>query len=307
MKKTVLLFISLLNFCFAQVPDSSLLFLNDTLPFPKREAVIDSLIEGNYLFDPSVMLIEKFQFRVVNMLNTANSFYNNDLFRTDADIRITTNNLNFFAWYRLTKRINLGLSLYTRSMRVGNYNSSIVDVLRLEHTETSGAYLKYFSPIFKVLLVQRKHRLVYQSTLFIPLHSTYEIVYKENLVRDNNYMQWFQQLFYNRVYSKYFTLNMELNADYSIRRNIMDALVIKSSITPYFTYDLNQSFRFICFLDLNPSISGGFFSTFNLREAAGFNYKLNSKFTFSILYIYVALGKKMQAVNTLSVGGNYNF
>jgi hypothetical protein len=306
MKKIILSFIFIFNFCFAQVPDSSL-FISDSLPLPKREAVIDSFIEGNYLFDPSVMLLEKFQFRVVNMLNSANSFYNNDLFRTDSEIRITTNNLNIFAWYRLQRRINLGLSLYTRSVRVGNYNSSVVDVLRLQHSKTSDAYLKYFAPIFKALLVQRKYRLVYQSTFFIPLHSTYEIVYKDNIVKDNNYMQWFHQLFYNRVYSKYFTLNMEINADYTVKQDVTDALVIKSSITPYFTYDFSRSFRFICFLDLNPSISGGFFSTFNLREAAGFNYNLSSKFTFSILYIYVALGKRMQAVNTVSVGANYNF
>lgn len=280
---------------------------NDSL---NKKGIIDSSIteEDNYLVNGAYMLLRDFQFRAVTNLSTQHQSYNIDLNRIDNDTRNTTFNFSMQGWFRLSGKVNLGVQANMRTLRVGSFSSSILDILRFRNELNSKTVLRTVAPSVKFLWRRNKFKLVYQSTFFIPLSKSFELMYKEFTFRDANPAQWLHQLYYVRKYSKYFTLNLELNANLRLgQTDGTRGLTLRMPVTPVFNYYFNSNMHFYAFAELNPLLTDGIFSAFLFREGAGFIIHVNSSFIFDIAYSYVALGKKTPAQNNFVFGVRINF
>lgn len=269
----------------------------------------DSLIvDDEYLIEGTYMLLKDFQFRVVSNLITQRETYNENMNRIDNDTRVTTANLSLQGWLKVNNKVNIGMNASLRAFKTGGYASSPLDVYDFSSDSTSKTVFRSFSPIVKILLYDGKFRLAGQSTFIIPVSKAFDLTYDENIFRDPNQAQWTNQLLYVKKYSKYFSLKLEMVAILRLGQTEgTRGFTLRMPVTPVFNYSFNSKLLINAYMELNPVIVEGFFSSFNFRETIGFAYYLNNNFSLDFLFTYVALGIKAPAQKFIALGTRISF
>ncbi|MEO5572618.1 MAG: DUF547 domain-containing protein [Bacteroidia bacterium] len=262
----------------------------------------DILSQGSY------MLHSDFQIRTTGTLNTQHAAYNNGLDRVNNPVRTTAFNFGIQAWSHLSARADYGVQFTFRSLVIDDYSSSPYAALSFSNGKNSKVYFRDVTNSIKYLIHDGKSRITAISSFNVPVTKSNVITYGKDTLVDSGTSQWFNQLFYVRNFSKYFTLNFELNG--TLRFNIpanAKKLLMRSSLLPEFNYWFNDAFRFYAFFELNPQVNHGFFSNFYFREGAGITLIPGKTAQWDFQYNYLALGKRSLATSSFLFGGRFNF
>ncbi|HKR05717.1 MAG TPA: DUF547 domain-containing protein [Bacteroidia bacterium] len=262
----------------------------------------DVLSQGSY------MLTSIFQIRVTGSLNTQHALYNGELNRVNNDYRTSNFNFTVQCWNRISERVNYGVQLTFRSLVMSDFNSSPYDALSFSNTKNSKFYFREVANSVKYLFHEGKWRVTGISSLLVPGSKNNFVRYKGDSLFDNGQTQWINQLFFNRGFSKYFTLNTELNGAYRFNAaNSANRFIIRSALLPEFNYWFGSSVRFYVFCELNSQVNHGFFSSFYFREGAGLTLVPGKITQWDIQYHYYALGKRTVATSSFMLAGKFNF
>jgi hypothetical protein len=277
-------------------------------PFDTTKFKIPNLISEDLLSDGSNFLQTVFQVRAIGSLNTQHAAYNIDLNRINSDYRSSNFNLAIQCWNRITPRINFGVQFSFRSLLISSFNSSPYEALTFSNNDNAKVYFRDVTNALKYLFYDGKFRLAGQTSFLVPVSKSNVVSYGNNAIYDNGQTQWINQIFYIRRYSKYFTLNAELNGN--LRFNVASSanrFMLRGSFVPEFNYWFSRTFRFYAFSELNPQLNHGIFSSFYFREGVGITLLSEKNFQFDFQYYYYALGKKTSASSSFIVGSRLNF
>jgi hypothetical protein len=262
----------------------------------------DILSEGSYMIDSG------FQVRTTGSLNTHHATYNKDLTRVNNDFRSTYFNLTVQGWNKISNRVNYGVQFTFRSFVISGFDSSPYEALSLSNNKSSKFYFRDISNSIKYLFHEGKWRVTGITSILVPASKSNFVKYKGDSLVDVGQTQWINQLFVNRYFSKYFTLNSELNSTYRFNAsNSANKFIVRGSLLPEFNYWLSRSLRFYAFCELNAQLYQDFFSTFYFREGAGLTFVSGKVSQWDFQYFYNAVGKKSGAASAIIVGGRFNF
>ena len=266
------------------------------------DSIEDILSAGSY------MLNTVFQLRAAGSLNTQHALYNGDMNRVDIDYRSSNFNFVVQGWNRISEHVNYGVQFTFRSLFISSYNSSPYDAISFSNSKNSKFYFRDVTNSVKFLIHDGKWRVTGITSLLVPGSKNNVVKYHKDSLFDFGQTQWINQLFFNRTFSKYFTLNTEFNGTYRFNvSNTSNSFILRGSLLPEFNYWFSPSVRFFAFCELNPQLNNGFFANFYFREGAGFTLVPGKISQWDFLYQYNALGKRAVATSSFMVAGRFNF
>ncbi|MEP7168815.1 MAG: DUF547 domain-containing protein, partial [Bacteroidota bacterium] len=262
----------------------------------------DILSQGSY------MLHTVFQIRALGSNNTQHALYNADLNRVDNDYRTSNFTFTVQCWNKLSERVNYGVQFNFRSLVISDINSSPYNTLSFSNKKNSKFYFRDVSNSLKYLFHEGKWRVTGITTILVPGSKNNVVQFKRDSLYDNGQNLWINQLFFNRRFSKYFTLNTDLEGTYRLSNaNSTNGFIVRASLLPEFNYWITRSLKFYVFFELNPLVNHGFFSSFYFREGTGFTLVPGKIAQWDLQYYYYALGKKSSAISSLLLAGRFNF
>jgi|GEM_PF-1687282 len=277
-------------------------------PAAAEPAVSETAWNDDILSQGSYMLSSVFQIRASGSLNTQHAGYNGELNRINNDYRTSSFNFTVQCWNRISERVNYGVQLTFRSLVISDFNSSPYNALSFSNKDNSKFYFREVSNSVKYLFHEGKLRVTGISSLLVPGSKNNLVEYKGDSLFDNGQTQWFNQLFFNRRFSKYFTLNSELNGALRFNTpNPANRFVVRGALLPEFNYWFSHGVRFYVFAELNTQINHGFFSSFYFREGAGLTLVPGKIAQWDLQYHYNALGKRSVATSAFTLSGRINF
>lgn len=280
---------------------------DSTLTKKKKRTYIE-YTGDDILSEGSNFLTSVFQLRFSAIVNSQRSFYNGEWNRINDDVRASHLTFAVQGWNRITNKINFGLQLTYRSLTAGSFESSPYSTFSFSNSKNSKVYFRDVTNSLKFLLHDYNSRWVYQTSLLVPVSKNNAVTYKGISVLDNLQTQWINQLFFIHQYSQFFTLNAELNQNLRFKSaNAESKFTVRSSLTPEFNYWFSRSFKFYAYLELNPQLTEGAFSSFYFREGAGLTVLSGKTFQSDLQYFYNALGKRANATQSLMLGCRLNF
>jgi len=272
-----------------------------------RDPIPPEFLEDHIVSEATNMLSGPFQARASCVLLTHHASYNADWDRINYDYRYTTFNMTFQFWSRVSPRVNIGVQFLTRTLQLNGFDASPYEAITFSNDSNTAFFLRHVMNSVKYLVVDRKFRVVAQSSFLVPVSRKVQVRFENNKQGDVAIAQWINQLMAVRHFSRYFTLCSELNA--VVRLGSKDAdkvLNIRGSLLPEFNFWFSRTFRFYAFLDLNPQLNHGPFSNCYLREGTGLTLRGGKGFQLDLQYSYDAVGKKSGAVNAFTLAGRFN-
>lgn len=290
-----------------QAENSVAVIIPDTILNVLTEEI--ELDEGSDDADEEAAMIgSNFELRVSGNLTTQHALYNESMNRVDNPFRTTYFQNSFQGWMKMWNRWNAGAGLNWRSSVVDRFDSSPFEVFKFQTDSAADFYFRSLQLFARCLVYARKWNMVASSAFVVPVAENKTFNYSKYKFRDAQPAQLQLSLFLTRRYSKYFYLQCRLSSVYRINAfENTRSFTLRSGITPVFSYPLKSNLRFYAFTELSPIISGGFFSSFYFREAAGIAWTISRKYSSTLQYSYMALGKKNAALSTALLNVRYNF
>jgi hypothetical protein len=288
--------------------------LNEAFPLkqgsarPGREPVPPALLEDHIVSDATFMLVTPFQVRTAAVLQTHRASYNDEWDRINYKYRNTSFNMSFQFWTRVSPRFNVGVQFLTRTLRLSGFDDSPYKAITFSNDTNTAFFLRHVMNSARYLVVDRKIRVVAQTSFLVPVSRKIQVRYDNNRQRDAAISQWINEVHAMRHFSKYFSLFAGLNAVSRIGSDDAEKVfVLRGSLLSEFNLWLSRSLRLYAFLDMSPQLYTGWFSNFYLREGAGFAFRPGESVQIDFQYAYDALGKKSGAVNAFTLGGRVNW
>ena len=149
-------------------------------------------------FTPSTLLVRgQFDVKVFNNLYTQTANFDDDGSRQDAGRRDTyfTSIISFQMGY--SSRLNFGLDLYPKAVRVGSEGSSALSVLQFSTNNNARATLAAVAPRVKFVPIKKVPRLASQVSVYIPVSSDLEGGQSGRPFLDFDNLQTWVQAFYD--------------------------------------------------------------------------------------------------------------
>ena len=258
-------------------------------------------------FTPSTLLVRgQFDVKVFNNLYTQTAFFDGDGNRVDANERQTffTSIISLGIGY--TPRLNFGLDLYPKAVRVGGENSSPFSVLEFTSDSNSRAALAAVAPKVKFVPFKKAPRLAMQVLLYLPVVSDLEGRENQRPFLDFDDVQTWVQAFYDLPLNPDWLLYLEGgllfrfdSGDDVVNHEItypMKALLnyfATSRLTLYASTEITPSAQW-----QDPSL----FSTLFTQVGAGVKYQLTPRFEIETLVSTFPFGVNRGAGQTFNLG-----
>jgi hypothetical protein len=200
------------------------------------------------------------------------------------------------------------MQFMTRSLRISGYHSSPFGALSFSGDTNRIFFMRHVMNTARYLIVDRKYRMVAQTSFLVPVSKAVQIRYEGNIQRDAVLAQWINEILVARHYSPNFSLYGEVCG---VSRFGSDdpgkALNLRASLVPEASFWFGRAWRLYAYLNLSPQLNHGFFSNFYLREGAGLSWRLHDGMQLDARYTYDAIGKRAGAFSTVTLGGHINF
>lgn len=296
--------------------------VGDNLSTP--ESGLNSLLQGENLqaFTPSTLLVRgQVDVKVFNNLYTQTAFFNDSGSRTatefvdengsptGTDRRDTYFTSIISILVGVSPRINLGLDLYPKAVRVASEGKSPFSVLQFSSDNNSHAALAAIAPKIKFNPLKKVPGLAAQATLYLPLGSDLEGSQNSRPFLDYDDTQFWLQAFYDLPINDQWLLYIEggffFRYDSSNENRNHEYIYPFKGIVNYLATDRLTIYGLT---ELTPSSfyqDAALFSTLYTQVGAGLKYQVTPRFEIETLATVFPFGYNKGAGQTYNFGFRY--
>jgi len=256
------------------------------------------LIESDNLqaYTPSTLLRPgEVEVKTFNNLYTQTAFYNADGDKVDLNTRSTffTNITSFLIG--AIPNINVGFDVYFKSVRNAGEASSPLSVFRFSSGNNSRTALTSFAPKIKVSPFSGLRNLSLQTLVLIPLTSDLD----ENPFLDHGAVQWWTQLFYDKMLSSKFLIYLENGW---LLRFDSKKTIVTSPLKVIGNYYPSGKWTVYLPTELTPTWDRSSWSSYFFQAGLGLKYQLTANLEVETLATKFFKGKDAGAGVTYNIG-----
>ena len=258
-------------------------------------------------FTPSTLLVRgQFDVKIFNNLYTQTAFFDDSGSRRDAGRRDTyfTSIISLQVGY--SSRLNLGLDLYPKAVRVGSEGSSALDVLQFSTNSNARAALAAVAPKVKFVPFKNNTRLAAQVTVYIPVVSDLEGIESGRPFLDYDNVQTWVQAFYDVSINQSLLLYLEGGLFFRFDN---DEDLINHEVTyplkAILNYFPSQKLTLYASSEFTPSAQWqdpSLFSTLFTQFGVGAKYQITPRFEIESLVTLFPYGINRGAGQTYNLG-----
>lgn len=233
--------------------------------------------------------------KTFNNLYTQTAFFNADGDKVDLNTRSTffTNITSFLIG--ATPNINVGFDVYFKSVRNAGESSSPLSVFKFSSGNKSRTALTAFAPKIKVSPFPSLRNLSLQTLVLIPLASDLT----KNPFLDYDAVQWWTQLFYDKMLSKKFLVYLENGW---LLRFDSEGTVVTSPLKVIGNYYPSGKWTVYLPTELTPTWDGASWSGYYFQAGLGLKYQLTANLEVETLGTKFLKGKDAGAGVTYNIG-----
>ncbi|NIM20313.1 MAG: hypothetical protein GTO51_08795 [Candidatus Latescibacteria bacterium] len=250
-------------------------------------------------YTPSKLLgTGQLEFKQFNNLYTQTAVFDNDGNKQDLDFRVTyfTGITNLL--FGIDPRMNIGLDLYFRSVRIDEKSSSPFSLFKFSSGSDSRSALASIAPKIKLSPFSMVRTLALQTSLIIPVASNLEGDNDQPFL-DYDDVQWWTQFFYDLPLSDRSLAYFEPSLLFRFDSSRTDFLTPFKAILNYF-----PARRWTIYLpvELIPTWDGASWNSYYSQTGLGGKYYLTSNIELEGLYSIFLVGKNNGAGQTFNLG-----
>ena len=251
----------------------------------------------------------QFDVKVFNNLYTQTAFFNGEGSRTDANRRDTYFTSIVSVAFGVSPRLNLGVDLYPKAVRVGAEGSSPFSVLQFSTNTNARAALAAIAPKVKFTPFPKRPRLATQIALYIPFSSDLEGSESGRPFLDYDDMQIWLQAFYDVSINASWLLYLEggffFRYDSTEDQRNHEYIYPVKGIMNYFATPRLTLYGLV---EVTPSalnLDASLFSTVYTQVGGGAKYQITPRFEIETLITTFPLGVNKGAGQTYNFGFRY--
>ncbi|MBX2819006.1 MAG: DUF547 domain-containing protein [Rhodothermaceae bacterium] len=258
-------------------------------------------------FTPSTLLVKgQFDVKVFNNLYTQTANFNDSGSRQDAGRRDTyfTSIISLQIGY--SSRLNFGLDLYPKAVRVGSEGSSALDVLQFSSNTNAQAALAAIAPKVKFVPFKNAPRLATQVLFYIPVVSDLEGRESGRPFLDFDDFQTWIQAFYDVPINP--SLLLYLEGGLFFRFDNDEELVnheVTYPIKGILNYFPSDKLTLYALAEFTPSAQWqdpSLFSTLYTQTGVGAKFQITPRFEIESLVTLFPFGVNRGAGQTYNIG-----
>ena len=263
--------------------------------------------ENLQAYTPSRLLARgEIDVKVFNNLYTQTAFFNGSGSRTDANRRDTyfTSIVSILVGY--SRKLNLGIDLYPKAVRVGAEGSSPFSVLQFSTNDRARATLAAIAPKIKFAPFRSAPNLALQTALYIPLASDLEGIRSGRPFLDYDDVQVWLQAFYDVSFDPSWLLYLE--GGFFFRYDSASENRNHEYIYPFkgiLNYYASDRWTVYAMTELTPSalqLDSSLFSTLYTQIGAGLKFQVTPRFELETLVTTFPFGYNKGAGQTYNLG-----
>ncbi|MEM8486228.1 MAG: DUF547 domain-containing protein [Bacteroidota bacterium] len=271
----------------------------------------NTLLQGQNLqaLTPSTLLVPgQVDVKVFNNLYTQTAFFD------DGGSRVDTDRWTFFTsiisfQVGITERLNLGLDLYPKAVRVGDPGSSPLSVLQFSTNNNANAALAALAPKIKFNPLKNVPNLAAQVALYLPLTSDLEGSQSGRPFLDYDDTQLWAQAFYDLPFNEALLLYLEGGVFFrndSASENANNEFIFPfKGILNYFVNDRLTVYGLTEFTPSSLEQDASLFSTLYTQVGAGVKFQVTPRFEIETLATIFPFGYNKGAGQTYNFGFRY--
>ncbi len=264
---------------------------------PSTEETLQSLQS----YTPSTLLRPgQVEIKQFNNVYTQTSFFDQDGNRREDSFRSTYYTGIINVLYGEASRVNIGVDIFFKSVRVDDRSSKFINVFRFSGEPSSRTALASIAPKLKVSPFASLPRLAVQTEVVIPVASDLEGRNNKKPFLDYDALQWWTQIFYDYSLNTRWLIYLEGGTFFRFESNRTDFL------TPLkFFLNFYPSKRWTLYLpaELTPTWqSGGGWASYYTQIGGGIKYLISSFLELEALYTVFPAGKNNGAGQTYNLG-----
>ena len=271
-----------------------------------------TLLPGENLqaFTPSTLLVRgQVDVKIFNNLYTQTAFFNDSGSRVDAQRRDSyfTSIVSILVGY--SSRLNFGVDLYPKAVRVGSEGSSPFSVLQFTTNNDSRAALAAIAPKIKFNPFKKVPRLAAQVAFYLPLASDLEGIESGRPFLDYDDNQFWIQAFYDLPIND--ALLIYLEGGLLFRFDSADESPNHEYIYPFkgiLNYFVTDRLTVYGLTEFTPSAlyqDASLFSTLYTQIGAGLKFQVTPRFEIETLATVFPFGYNKGAGQTYNFGFRY--
>ncbi len=252
-------------------------------------------------YTPSTLLSPgQLEIKQFNNVYTQTAFFDQEGNRQEDNYRSTyyTGILNIL--YGEATRVNIGMDMFFKSVRVDDRSSKFINVFRFAGEPSSRTALASVAPKLKVAPFSSVPRLAVQTALVIPVVSDLEGRNNNKPFLDYDALQWWTQIFYDYSLNTRWLIYLETGAFFRFESNRTDF------VTPmkfFLNFYPSQRWTLYLPLELTPTWkSGGGWASYYTQVGGGIKFLISSFVELEALYTVFPAGKNNGAGQTYNLG-----
>ncbi len=247
--------------------------------------------------------------KVFNNLYTQTAFFDGSGSRTDNNQRDTYFTGIVSLLYGLSPKINLGIDLYPKAVRVGSESSSPLSVFQFSNNTNARATLAAIAPKVKFNPLKKLPRLAAQIALYLPLASDLEGSPGESPFLDYGDKQLWLQAFYDLPIGPQWLIYLE--GGFFFRYDSAQENANHEYIYPFkgiLNYYASNKLTIYGLAEFTPSalyLDPSLFSTLYTQIGAGLKFQVTPRFEVETLVTLFPVGYNKGAGQTYNFGFRY--
>lgn len=267
---------------------------------------------GLQTYTPSFLLKPgAFQFKLFNNLYTQTAFFDDDLKQISESRRVTYFTVTSELYYGIHPRVNLGVDLTLKSVRIDtDKSSSPLAVFQFSGGTIGRTAITSFAPKIKFLPFIAVPNLSFQSTFVIPTAGDPEGRFNNRPFLEFNDWQWWNQVFYDHRLSEGSLIFVETGVLFRFDSNPQKPNhEVNTPLKAFVNYYPNNRWTLYLPIDFTPSWGkqgpgGSHFDveSFWIQTGFGTKFQVQPNLELEFLYTNFIVGRNEGAGQTFNVG-----
>ncbi|RMF59375.1 MAG: DUF547 domain-containing protein [Calditrichaeota bacterium] len=269
------------------------------LNFQGEEAPIEL---GNLQsYTPSTLFTRgQWELKQFNNVYTQTAFFDASGQRQEDTRRATYYTGAFNLLVGINRRLNVGIDLFYKAVRLDDRESSFFSVFQLSSLPQSRSAVTGIAPKVKFVPFGNLPKLAFQTAFVFPAADNLDGSKNQSPFLDYDAFQWWNQLFYDFRFSSSSLLYMEAGFFFRFLTERTDFL---TPLKLFFNYYPNNQITLYLPLEVTPTWdNGGGWSSYYSQLGVGFKYLLTPFLELEMLYTIFPIGKNNGAGETYNLG-----
>lgn len=251
-------------------------------------------------YTPSTLLASgQFELKFFNNLYTQTDYFDDQQDRIKGTTRSTYNTAILTLQYGISRRLNIGIDAYYKSVRIDDTSDSALAVFSFESDDEAHSGLTYLGPALKISPFSQLSSLAFKTSYLFSVATDPEGEEHNHPFLDYEDDQIWIQLFYDQKLGNDWLIYYEVDGFIRLEP---DETGLTTPVKAIINYYPSSKWTLYLPLEYGPGWSDGSVASFYTQVGLGGKYQLLPNLEIELLYTIFPIGKESGAGETYNLG-----